>query len=179
VIRDNTIVVRRVRVPASWLGIRLEGKTDSTVIGVPIGLINAPASSGRAGEPGQEALIEDNLIENNRVLGAEGLGIEVLHASRNRIVNNTLTGIRRRDPFPGNVLGGRPQWQDANGSAIWVSTGSDENEIAGNTFDEVASAAVVLQGNRNRVEIRSAKDAVRDLGTGNRVSPSRTGFDML
>ncbi len=126
--------------------------------------------AGPPREKGGEALIEDNVIEGNHILAAEGLGIEILRASRNRIVNNTITDIRRRDPFPGNTLGPPPHWRDANGSGIWLSSGSEENQIRGNIFEEIASHAVVLEGDRNRVEARSAGDAVRDLGRGNRVS---------
>ncbi|HUG39837.1 MAG TPA: DUF4440 domain-containing protein, partial [Longimicrobiales bacterium] len=90
---------------------------------------------------------------------------------RNRVADNTITGIRRREPFPGNVLWGihEEQWRHANGSAIWVSPGSDGNEIVGNTFEDVAAAAVVIEGDSNHVELHSALDAVRDLGRANRV----------
>lgn len=105
------------------------------------------------------------------MIGAEGVGIEVLHASRNRIVNNTLTGIAPRDPFPGNTLGQVPQWLAANGAGIWVSVGSNENEITGNTFDEIASSDIVLEGDRNHVVTTWIEsDAVRDLGKDNRLT---------
>jgi hypothetical protein len=61
-------------------------------------------------------------------------------------------------------------WEDANGSAIWLSSGSDGNEIVGNTFEDIAGSAVVIQGDSNRVVLRSEDDAVRDLGNGNWVS---------
>jgi uncharacterized protein len=160
VIRDNTVLVRRIRLAAEP-GIGRSGESDSTIVGVPVALLN---ESGNA-------LLEHNLIEGNRILGAEGIGIEVLRASRNRVINNTITGIRARDPFPGNTLGYTPEWQEANGSAIWVSRGSEENEILGNTFEDIASDAIVLEGDRNRVDTRDAGDSVRDLGSGNRVSP--------
>lgn len=44
-----------------------------------------------------------------------------------------------------------------------------ERILPGGTFDNVISDAIVLGGDRNRVEPRSASDAVRDLGSGNRV----------
>jgi parallel beta-helix repeat protein len=163
VIRDNTIIVRRVPFdPARWPAdaVGITDPADSTIVGVPLTLHN-PSGEGR---------IEDNLIEGNQIVGADGIGIEVLRASRNRIVNNTITGIRRRDPFPGNTLGGDPQrWAVANGSGVWVSPGSDENEIVGNVFEDVASDAVVLEGDRNRVETSSPGDAVHDVGSGNRL----------
>jgi len=155
VIRDNTIVVRRARPPAVLGFIQVNDESDSTVVGVPLALRGA---------------IEDNLIEGNVIIGAEGLGIEIRHASRNRIVNNTVTRVVRREPFPGNP----DAWREANGSAIWLSPGSDENEIIGNTFEDVASHAIVLEGDRNVVEKRSSSDTVRDLGSGNRVSRSNS-----
>jgi parallel beta-helix repeat protein len=167
IIRDNTIVLRRAR-PAAIPGfIRVHDESDATVVGVPLALRGA---------------VEDNLIEGNVIRGAEGLGIEIRRASRNRIVNNTVTGVVRREPFPGNTLSAVPElggdplaWRTANGSGIWISPGSEENEIAGNVFEDVASNAIVIEGDRNGVETRSASDAVRDLGSGNRVSgPGRT-----
>jgi parallel beta-helix repeat protein len=161
VIRDNTIAIRRAR-PAAIPGfISVHDDTDATVVGVPLALRGA---------------VVDNLIEGNVINGAEGLGIEIRHASRNRIVNNTVTRVLRREPFPGNaiaampVLGGDPNaWREANGSAIWLSPGSDENEIVNNTFVGVAACAAYLTGERNVVETRTASDEVCDLGAGNQV----------
>jgi parallel beta-helix repeat protein len=167
VFRDNTIVVGRVKFARKWGPITIRSEGDSSVVGIPIALVNAVNDSGRVG------VLEDNLVEGNRVIGASGLGIEIYRASRNRIVNNTITGVRRRDPFPGNTLTNPPRWHEGNGSAIWVSRGSDENEIVGNTFADIAANAVVLEGDRNRVTIRSATDRVRQLGTGNRVTLPR------
>jgi proline iminopeptidase len=143
VIRDNTIAIRRTR-PLTVPGfIRVHDPTDSTVIGVPLAL------RGVAGE----STLEDNLIEGNVIVGAEGLGIEIRNASRNRIVNNTVTGIVRREPFPGNsfvampLVGGDPEaWRDANGAGIWFSPGSEKNVVAGNVFDRIAGPAVVREG---------------------------------
>jgi parallel beta-helix repeat protein len=171
VIRDNTIVFRRIRFTESapWASIFFpRAQADSTIVGVPLALVSPPDPTGHAG------VLEDNLIEGNRVIGAEGIGIEISRASRNRIMNNSITGIRRRDPFPGNTLAFPPaRWRDANGSGIWVSPGSDENEITGNTFEDIAASAVVVEGNRNVVTTPSASDAVRDLGSGNRISVAR------
>ena len=173
VIRDNTIAVRRVRAPAPERWFTLSDESDSTFVGIPIALLNYPEAFGQT-EPGRESFLEDNLIEGNRIIGADGLGFEVLHASRNRIVNNTISGIAVRNPFPGNALGprgetGALEWREADGAGIWLSPGSDENEIAGNTFDGIASYAVVLEGDRNRVETHGSGDSVRDVGSGNRV----------
>jgi parallel beta-helix repeat protein len=176
VIRDNTIVVRRIRLTAAVRN-RLGSGADSTYAGVPLRLANFsqahPEMFGGAAPAGQEAVLGDNVIERNRVIGAEGLGIEILHAARNRIVNNTITGVVRRHPFPGTFLLDPPNWREGNGAAIWISPGSSENELVGNTFTDIAGHAVVIEGNRNHVAIRSASDVVRDLGTGNRVTRPR------
>jgi uncharacterized protein (TIGR02246 family) len=165
IIRDNTIEVARVLNPDPT-EFNLREPADSTFIGVPIALQN---------DLGSAAALERNVIEGNRILGAEGIAIEVRNASGTRIANNTIVGVRVREPYPGNTMGGRGaeglplEWDAANGSGIWVSPGSDENEIAGNTFKDVAGDAIVIEGDRNRVETRSASDVVRDLGSGNRV----------
>jgi pimeloyl-ACP methyl ester carboxylesterase/ketosteroid isomerase-like protein len=163
IIQDNTIIVHRVPLPAAGVSrdaVDITAEADSTIVGVPVTLHN-PTGEGR---------LERNVIEANRILGAAGIGIEVLHASMNRIIGNSISDVVRRDPFPGNTLGGNPErWELANGSGIWISPGSDKNEIVGNTFQDIAAAAVVLEGDRNRVETRSASDGVRDLGAGNHV----------
>jgi proline iminopeptidase len=143
VIRDNTITVRRARPPTMPGFIRVNDQADSTVIGVPLAL------RGVAGE----STLEDNLIEGNVIVGAEGLGIEIRHASRNRIVKNTVTGVVRREPFPGNsfitmpLIGGDPVgWRTANGAGIWISPGSEGNDVAGNVFEGIAGSSVVREG---------------------------------
>jgi parallel beta-helix repeat protein len=157
-IRDNTLIVR----PTSR-------GADTPIVGVPLAI--------RSTEGG---LIENNHIEGNRIAGAEGLGIEVFRAARNRISNNLITGISRRDPFPGSAYWrDASAWREGNGSGIWLSPGSDENEIIGNVFSDVASAAVVLEGDRNVVELRSEGDAVRDLGNGNRVTAPMPGSSFV
>lgn len=110
-------------------------------------------------EDGDPIQIEDNLIERNRITGGV-VGIALNRASDNRILDNTITGITVRDPSPG----------EANGAGLWLSPGSDGNEIAANIFEDIASHAVVIEGDSNRVELRSTSDRVRDLGSGNRVS---------
>jgi parallel beta-helix repeat protein len=175
VIRDNTITVRRAHNPS---GVHFHDggdPSDSTVVGVPIALLNDPMSSGAAASD-PPAVVEANIVEGNRIFGAEGIGIEVLRSSRNRIVNNVIEGIVAREPFPGNTVAGAPDaWRDANGSGIWISPGSDGNEIIANTFIDVAAHAVVLEGYGNTVETRSVADGVRDLGSGNRVSDGPPG----
>jgi pimeloyl-ACP methyl ester carboxylesterase len=126
VIRDNTIESYPVRFTAPSTALFVRDVADSTVVGVPIALLNGVFGDGT---------IEDNLIEGNRIVGASGLAIQVNRAGRNRIVNNTITGVAVRDPFPGNTLFPEPpEWGEANGSGIWVSAGSEGNEIVDNTF---------------------------------------------
>jgi prolyl oligopeptidase len=180
VIRGNTIAVKRVRVRGPGSPVRLRAGSDSTLVGVPIGLVGSPEGFSIAGVV--HGVLEGTLIEGNRLLGAEGLGIEVFKASKNRIVDNTIAGIARRQPFPGNTSPwADPEkmgWGTANGSGIWISPGSDGNEIAGNTFEDIAGAAVVVEGDSNRVEMRSANDSVRDLGRANRVTAPGSVTDV-
>jgi hypothetical protein len=189
VIRGNTIRVGRVPPPAD--------DTGASYIGTPLALANSAEAFRRMGlfyvstegrwsrspppgesEPVPASVLEDNLIEGNHIIGAEGVGLEVLHASRNRIVNNTFTRVRLRDPFPGKFFGVLPElnlvpdWQDANGSAIWVSPGSDENQIIASSFADIAAYAVYVNGDRNVIETQRARDSVYDLGTGNQVRGS-------
>lgn len=169
-IRDNTIGVRRVKVPEAWAG-ATPTEDDSTMVGVPITLMSIDQPLPGMPDAETEGVVENIVIEGNRLIGAEGLGI-LVNGSRNRISGNTITGIQRREPFPGITWIGRDYttWEVANGSAIWVSPGSEENEIAGNIFEDIAASAVVVEGDDNRVELRSADDAVHDLGSGNRVT---------
>ncbi|HUG38907.1 MAG TPA: hypothetical protein VMM12_00395, partial [Longimicrobiales bacterium] len=90
VIRDNTIIVRRARFFADRPG-RIRHETDSTLVGIP--LVLADWSEKYSTE--SRGVIENNVIEGNRIIGAEGLGIMLHRASRNRVADNTITGIRR------------------------------------------------------------------------------------
>lgn len=171
-IRDNDIWVREVSLPPDYPRHLMDlyfgdGSEGSTVTGIAIRL------DGETLGPVDDtvaATVARVLIEGNRVLSGHGLGIQVARASNNRIVGNHVEGIRRRSPFPGLTWGDDPdRWREANGSGIWVSPGSDDNEIVGNTFEDVASDAIVLEGDGNRVELGSASDVVRDLGSENEV----------
>lgn len=176
-VRDNTIIVRRSTF-RPWMGVVVTDTADATVVGVAVALLNLAAGTGASGPSGQPSVVEGNVIEGNRIVGAEGIAIEVLHASGNRIANNIIEGVQPRTPFPGNTLGMLPGlelgWRDANGAAIWLSVGSNENDIEGNRFDGLAADAIVVAGDRNRVQTRGSTDAVRDLGSDNRVSTVRT-----
>lgn len=163
VIRGNTVAVRRVALLRSSVDFGLfplPDKTHPSFVGVPIE-IAAPAFHGRSG------LVVGNRIEGNRILGAEGYGIALVHASNNRIAGNTVTGVVLRDPFPGNASGSPSP--HANGAGIWLSAGSDGNDIAGNDFEDIAAYAIVVEGDRNVVKVRRSRDTVHDLGAGNHV----------
>ncbi len=181
VIRNNTIAVRRVTMlPQERAMMGQEG--DSIAVGVPlqllnyrgacrVGLVKGPMAALCAqGDSGTDGVLADNVIEGNRIVAAEGIGVVMLHASRNRVVNNTITGVARWDRFPEGVLRYAPEQRGANGTAIWVSPGSEGNQITGNTFEALAGHAVVLEGDSNVVETRSASDSVLDSGRDNRVS---------
>jgi proline iminopeptidase len=146
VIRDNTITVRRAHNP-SGDQFRYGGDpSDSSVIGVPIALLNHPIFAEYAGSDAP-TVVEENTVEGNRIFGAEGIGIEVLRASRNRISGNVIERVVAREPFPGNTMAGTPDaWRHANGSGIWISPGSESNVLEGNVFDGIAHASVVREG---------------------------------
>jgi parallel beta-helix repeat protein len=144
-VRDNTIANSRELVPLhpAWA----------------IGLGNFSEFLGAY----VEGLMEHNLVQGNRVLGSEGQGLVLYAGNRNRIVNNTITDVTMTDPFP-------PVWGEGNGTGVWVSPQSRENQILNNTFAAIESYEVVLEGDYNHAATRSASDVVRDLGVGNRVT---------
>jgi hypothetical protein len=144
VVRDNLIVGSRIFDPDD----------DSA----PLTLLNLLGSEGS---------MENNLFEGNQVLGAEGIGAILYEARHNRFVNNSIRGITPRERFPWYYV--HPP-DEGNGSGVWISPGSTHNQIAANTFADLAASAAVLEGNHNHVVTRSASDVVRDLGIGNRVT---------
>jgi len=152
VIRDNTILNSRIPEDPAF-----------------------PYASGAillVNETGRDGLIEGTQIEGNQINDSQGVGVTVFRASRNRIVDNSIRGLGLLDA---RLLNERVPQDVANGSAIWLSPGSDENEIVGNTFEDIVGDAVVLEGDNNEVALRSAEDAVRDLGHGNRVTQQPEG----
>jgi parallel beta-helix repeat protein len=144
-IRDNTIANSREHVPLRPAS--------------PIVLSNAIQFNGVY----VEGLVEHNLVQGNRILGSEGLGVGLWNSDRNRIVNNTITGVTSTGQFP-PVLG------QSDGTGVSVLGQSRENQILNNTFAAVESYEVLLEGAYNHVATRSASDVVRDLGVGNRVT---------
>jgi hypothetical protein len=110
VIRDNTIIVQRVPFPPT--GVRphivdVTDESDSTIVGIPLAIYPVEGPPGSPDVETAEGTFDDNLIEGNRLIGAEGVAIAIRRGARNRIVGNTITGIRRREPFPGNTRGQR------------------------------------------------------------------------
>jgi len=175
VIRDNTLVSTRVPRPEVWRFDEIwpiNDPDDPTFVGLPLRLWGdaggalPPEMVEEGLEPGR---IEGTRVEGNRILGADGLGIQLLNASGNHLIANTISTIRVRNPYPGNNSGAPGGWEAANGSGMWLSPGSDENEIRGNRFEDVASYAVYLEGFRNRIETVRGTDRVRDEGRGNRI----------
>jgi hypothetical protein len=124
------------------------GATGSVVTGTAIRL------HGRTGSSEDKAAgrIIDVVVENNRILGGVGLGIQLHHASSNRLVGNQISGIQRRDPFPGLTWGeDATVWEHANGSGIWISAESESNYLEGNLFDNIVASAVIIDGEGNEV----------------------------
>jgi hypothetical protein len=161
VIRGNTVEHARIPLAAPSTALQVRDSTDANVSGVPMALLNGVMGDGA---------IEETLVEGNRVVSAVGLALEVVGATGTRISGNTFDGVHRRTPFPGNtLLPPTPGWGQVNGAAIWISPGSDANEIVGNLFRRLDGPAVALDGDRNRVRLDHPDDQVRDRGRGNRV----------
>lgn len=99
IVRGNHIVVDIVHIPWNW-GFEGPIGTDSSFVGVPVGLHNVSDEVGESGVANPR-LMTGNVIEGNRIENANGLAISLLNASGNLIARNTVTGVRIRDPFPG------------------------------------------------------------------------------
>jgi uncharacterized protein len=169
VIRDNRIAVAPARVP-EWSPITAQD--DSRIVyGVPIALNDYAAEpAGADGDDGVASPIYGNVVEGNRIIGGPGPAIQLQGASGNRIIHNTISGTGLRGTYPGDTFSRPPPGPDANGAGIWISRGSDENEVVGNVFEDVAGHTMVIEGDRNRVEMRAASNIVHDLGSGNQVT---------
>lgn len=134
-VTGNTLRIQRARLPQPWRhadAFPLPDPSDPTMVGVPITILGYGDGDVAPGR------FEGSVVEGNRVEGAEGVGLEIMNAPGIRVAGNYVSGIRMRTPFPGNPSGGFPQWEDANGAAIWIGPGSDGAEIGENTFADVA-----------------------------------------
>jgi parallel beta-helix repeat protein len=141
VIRDNTIV----------------NSQELLAFGIPAGAV------WLENEFEAPELLAHTLVQGNQILGAEGVGIFVYRTVQNRLVNNTISDIV---PAQSN-----PVWfGEGNGSGVWVSPESRDNRILNIRFADIAAEEVILEGDYNHVATRSARDVVRDLGTGNRIT---------
>lgn len=169
-IRDNVIRLGEVPLPGAYAE-RLrdfffgEGTVGSAVAGVAIRLVGLP------GPPGQDAgRVTEVVVEDNLVSGGSGLGIQLLGASSNRVVDNHIEGILRRAPLDGPTWGDAPAlWEAANGSGIWISGGSDANHLEGNTFAGLAGPAIHIDGAENEVILGGTATVVDDRGLDNRL----------
>lgn len=151
IVRDNTIRVRALTYPA-FVGPPLAGTPLS---GVPIRLLNLQQamSAGTVTLPMPpdmpppapafaQAAVRGNLIEGNRISGAIGVAIELIHASGNRVTGNVIEGTVKlspeelvrfaaKQPFgigPGFWLK-QPDAATANGSAVYSMPASAVNII--------------------------------------------------
>jgi hypothetical protein len=108
-------------------------------------------------------LLAHTLVQGNQILGAEGVGIFVYRTVQNRLVNNTI-----RDIVPAQS---NPEWfGEGNGSGVWMSPESRDNQILNNRFSNVEAEEVILEGDYSHVATTSRSDVVRDLGVGNRIT---------
>ncbi len=177
VIRDNWIAVTPAHVP-DWSDY---GAPDDNrfVYGVALALNNLAAESSGSENKATAPRISGNVIEGNRIVGGSGPAIQLYGAAGNRIVANTITGIQLRETYPGHTLGFPTPGTDANGSGIWLSPGSNGNEIENNSFKDIASNALFMEGDNNLVQVKNPADSIRDLGTGNKVIIKNDSVDPL
>ncbi len=150
---DNEIVMRDVvhsrdggealaGKPAIGVAIRLMNYQEAMAIGaLDLGM---PTPEGGWPEACRSAAVRGNVVAGNRITGSKGVAIEVFYADANEVVRNiigpvaALTEQERLDLGAGRTFGIGPgawfltrAWQ-ANGTAIWISPGSDGNIVAEN-----------------------------------------------
>ncbi len=150
---DNDIVMRDVvhsrdggealaGKPAIGVAIRLMNYQEAMAIGaLDLGM---PTPEGGWPEACRSAAVRGNVVADNRIIGSKGVAIEVFYSDGNEVVRNTigpvaaLTEEERLALGAGRTFGIGPgawfltrAWQ-ANGTAIWISPGSDGNTVAGN-----------------------------------------------
>jgi hypothetical protein len=167
-VRNNTVRVARVALPTDgWIIPR--SSTDSTLVGTPITVYRSDDVFPGVAQDAPAGILEDIVVAGNTIVGGDGIGI-VVNADRTRIVDNQISDIRRRDPFPGiNWDVSLVTWERANGSGIWLAPAARENEVSGNVFARVSGPAITVEGSANRVSLRAPGDTVADLGRANLV----------
>jgi hypothetical protein len=126
-VRENTVRVRPLVYPA-FVGRALAGQPLS---GVPIRLLNAqqaiiagtmesrmpPDAQPLPAEFAQSA-VRDNVIEGNRITGAIGVAIELIHASGNRVTGNVIAGTVKLSPAEMARLAATPPF--GIGPGVWL-----------------------------------------------------------
>lgn len=116
-------------------------ETNPQSVGIPIAVINSINDS--------PASLSYTLIKGNRIDGGNGLGIEILNASDNTIIDNSINSIRKREPFPGNYVNSSNPvisgWKEYNGSGIWISRSSSSKLIKNNTFSDIEYQNIVIE----------------------------------
>jgi hypothetical protein len=111
---------------------------------------------------GDPALLAHTLIQGNRILGSQGMGMFLYFNSQTRVVNNTIEDV--------SLSQFAPWWLgDNNGTGV-VVLDSRENHILNNRVSAVEGYAVSLTADHNHVATRSPSEVVRDLGVGNRIT---------
>jgi hypothetical protein len=167
-VRSNTVRVARVALPADgWVIPR--SSTDSTLVGAPITVSRSDDVSPGVAANAPAGILEDIVVEGNTIHGGDGIGI-VVNADRTRIIDNRISDIRIRAPFPGiNWDVSLVTWVQGNGSGVWLAPAARENEIRGNVFARIAGPAITVEGSANRVWLRASGDAVLDIGRENVV----------
>ena len=115
-------------------------ETTSSSVGIPIAVINSTNEN--------PANLSNTLIKGNRIDGGNGLGIEILNASDNTIIDNSINSIRKREPFPGNYVNSSNPvisgWKEYNGSGIWISPSSSIKQIKNNTFSDIDNENIAI-----------------------------------
>lgn len=116
-------------------------EAEPASVGIPIAVINSINEN--------PANLSNTLIKENRIDGGNGLGIEILNASDNTIIDNSINSIRNREPFPGDYVNSSNPllsgWKEYNGSGIWISRSSSLKEIKNNTFSDIENQSIVIE----------------------------------
>jgi hypothetical protein len=138
-------------------------------IGVPIRLLNMqagmaagavtfpmPAPPGGWPATFADATVRDIVVEGNDIEGAIGVAIELVFAASSRVRGNRigaitpmsdaeharLTSARTFGVGPGLWVSDR-DWRTINGTAVWVSPGGRDNDVADNNIATARPAAAL------------------------------------
>lgn len=127
-VRENTVQVRPLVYP-TFVGPALAGQPLS---GVPIRLLNAqqamlagtmaprmPPNAPPMPAAFAQAAVRDNVIEGNRIIGAVGVAIELIHATGNRVTGNLIEGTVKLSPAEMQRLAAAPPF--GIGPGVWLT----------------------------------------------------------